>query len=279
MPNQPTFDFAADPASGRACTISAARQLIPSWQGQYDSFCSIYAIINGLRLVLAPIAPLSEEECERLFRFGVRLLAERDELVACAQDGLELPSYQIVAHAMANHVGQHSSAMVVVEQLFASDDGVSLVDLVDAVRAAIDRQCVALVSLTGTYDHYTVICGYSPARLRLFDSYGYAWINIAACDVAKPSATARHRIDTSSLLAFSAAPLRPHTPWPKSRRTHDYPGPLPRDRGRRTRCRVRRAHRTLRTADRAHIRIPVCDRGHLRDRQFGHAQQRGPTHL
>jgi hypothetical protein len=120
MPNQPAFDFAVDAASGRACTISAARRLIPSWQGQYDSFCSIYAIINGLRLVLAPIAPLSDEECERLFRFGVRLLAERDELVSCAQDGLELPSYQIVAHAMAEHVAQRSGAMVVVEQLFVS---------------------------------------------------------------------------------------------------------------------------------------------------------------
>jgi hypothetical protein len=205
MPNQPAFDFAVDAASGRACTISAARQLTPSWQGQYDSFCSIYAIINGLRLVLAPIAPLSDDQCERLFRFGVRLLAERDELVACAQDGLELPSYQIVAHAMANHVGQHSSAIIVVEQLFPSDEGVQLVDMVDAVRTAIDRQCVVLASLAGTYDHYTVICGYSPARLRLFDSYGYAWINIAACDAATPNATARHRIDASSLLIFSAA--------------------------------------------------------------------------
>jgi hypothetical protein len=148
MPSQPTFDFVVDSASGRACTISAARQLVPSWQGQYDSFCSIYAIINGLRLVLAPIAPLCDGECERLFRFGVRLLAERDELVSCAQDGLEVPSYQIVAHAMAEHVAQRSGAMVVVKQLFRSDDGVQLVDLVDAGRAAIDRQCVALVSLT-----------------------------------------------------------------------------------------------------------------------------------
>jgi hypothetical protein len=203
VPSQPTFDFAVDVARGRACTISAARQLTPSWQGKYDSFCSIYAIINGLRLVLAPIAPLADEECERLFRFGVRLLAERQELAVCAQQGLEVPSYQIVAHEMANYVSQRSGMMVVVEQLFPSDDGVQLVDLVDAVRAAIDRQSVALVSLTGTYDHYTVICGYSPARLRLFDSYGYAWINIAACDVATPSATARHRIDSSSLLAFS----------------------------------------------------------------------------
>jgi hypothetical protein len=206
MPNQPAFDFAVDAAPGRACTISAARRLIPSWQGQYDSFCSIYAIINGLRLVLAPIAPLSAEECERLFRFGVRLLAERQELAACAQEGLEVPSYQIVAHEMASYIAQRSSMMVAVEQIFPSDDGVQLVDLVDAVRAAIERQCVALISLTGTYDHYTVICGYSPARLRLFDSHGYAWINIAACDVAKPSATARHWIDVSSLLAFSAAP-------------------------------------------------------------------------
>jgi hypothetical protein len=205
VPSQPTFDFAVDVARGRACTISAARQLTPSWQGKYDSFCSIYAIINGLRLVLAPIAPLADEECERLFRFGVRLLAERDELVACAQDGLELPSYQIVAHAMANHVGQHSRALVGVEQLFASDDGVSLVDLVDATKTAIGRHKVVLVSLAGTYDHYTVVCGYSPTRLRLFDSYGYAWINIAACDVATSSAAARDRIDAASLLAFSAA--------------------------------------------------------------------------
>jgi hypothetical protein len=206
MPNQPAFDFAVGATSGRACTISAARQLTPSWQGQHDSFCSIYAIINGLRLVLAPIAPLSDDQCERLFRFGVRLLAERDELVACAQDGLELPSYQVVAHAMANHVGQHSSAMVAVEQLFASDDGVSLVDLVDAIKRAIGRHKVVLVSLAGTYDHYTVVCGYSPTRLRLFDSYGYAWINIAACDVAMLGATARHRIDAASLLTFLAAP-------------------------------------------------------------------------
>jgi hypothetical protein len=52
-----------------------------------------------------------------------------------------------------------------------------------------------------------VVCGYSPTGLRLFDSYGYAWINIAACDVATSSTTARHRIDAASLLAFSASSI------------------------------------------------------------------------
>jgi hypothetical protein len=204
MASQPIFDFDAvpTPAPVRGPALKSVPRLEPSWQGQYDGFCGIYAIINAMRLVLAPIAPLQTEDCEKLFGFGVRLLDKRGELAGCAQDGLDLTSWVPVAQQIAGCVERYSRFTVTVRQPFGADDRVSITDLLRTIETTLDRGEVVSLSLLGAYDHYTVVQACSASRLRLFDSYGYAWLNIAACDVAQPGSKARHQIEAASLLAF-----------------------------------------------------------------------------
>jgi len=58
-----------------------------------------------------------------------------------------------------------------------------------------------LLPIYGTYDHFTVVAGYTPQRLRLFDSAGMHWIAINHTTFAE-QATTRHRTPISSICAI-----------------------------------------------------------------------------
>jgi hypothetical protein len=49
-----------------------------------------------------------------------------------------------------------------------------------------------LILLQGTHWHYTVLAGYSPTRLRLFDSAGHCYITKGSTG---PSRSWRHHLD------------------------------------------------------------------------------------
>jgi len=49
-----------------------------------------------------------------------------------------------------------------------------------------------LVTLTGSYDHWTVISSYTKARYQLFDSWGYHWIGTQNVELADSDNVATH---------------------------------------------------------------------------------------
>ena len=78
----------------------------------------------------------------------------------------------------------------------------SRVRVLAVIQSAIDEGSPVLVALRGAYDHYTVICGYTVARLILHDSYSYSWINKATCGVSHDGTTRRHQIATRSIIVL-----------------------------------------------------------------------------
>ncbi len=64
------------------------------------------------------------------------------------------------------------------------------------------RNSVPVVYLSGAYRHCTVLSGYTPASLRLFDSYEYRFLRRRACGV-KAGTAARHHLHLQTMLVFS----------------------------------------------------------------------------
>ena len=54
-----------------------------------------------------------------------------------------------------------------------------------SIETLVDLQTPVLTVLRGAYRHYSVVVGYTPARLMLFDSWGYAWINVSSCSTTR----------------------------------------------------------------------------------------------
>ena len=195
----PALDFV------RPKSLRQLRRVRPVWDGQYTNLSGIYACINALRLVLEPFRPLPPADCAQLYRFAVRLLDRCDKLATAAERGIGRPEWAAFARAMADRAEDLACTRIAHQQP-CTGELVGLEQLIEVIRFAIDARDVVLVALEGRYDHYTVIAGYSRTRLRLFDSYGYSWLNLIACDVVNDTATARHRIDAASLITLGLAP-------------------------------------------------------------------------
>jgi hypothetical protein len=58
------------------------------------------------------------------------------------------------------------------------------------------------VFLRGKYRHYSVISGYTPLSLKLFDSVGYHWVMRRSCGTRKPSSL--HRFHVQSVITIAA---------------------------------------------------------------------------
>lgn len=62
--------------------------------------------------------------------------------------------------------------------------------------------------LWGAYDHATVICGYTPDRLLLFDSYGFQWLAKRCVGLDNGRSAKRHLIAKHSVMALRVVPAR-----------------------------------------------------------------------
>lgn len=184
----------------RRAHVRAARELSPFQQGEFDGFCGIYALINALRLVLAEAHPLSRTECEILFRHAVRFLENKHKLGVCTRSGMSLRVWRPLATDLVRAASDMVSLPLRIERQCSPRVDVPWPHVLWRLRSLIDEQSAVLLVLEGAYRHYTVVSGYSEHRLRLFDSAGFAWINVASCSTPSSDVTARHLIPPASLV-------------------------------------------------------------------------------
>jgi hypothetical protein len=185
----------------RARTLAGAAKLEPYQQGQLDYHCGLYAAINGLRLTLATVNPLDRGQCVRLFRRGVAYLNERSKLPSGTRPGLTVGLWHQLVFDLASQASIMAAATVHPCRPFYRRRGVSLDDVFTLTEAMIDRRSPILLLLEATQRHFSVISGYAPTRLRLFDSSNQHWLNRKSCSTARDAGTL-YRIPASSLIAL-----------------------------------------------------------------------------
>jgi len=170
---------------------AAARELKPLRQGELDGLCGLYSIINAVRLASFP-RRLRKPEVKLLFEAGLRILSSTRRL------------RYILADGMYDHMWERMSSAVLAEAALNHDQELMLIDLLAcakvrstrdahrALRTALHSGMPTLVTLTGSYDHWTVISSYTKARYQLFDSWGYHWIGTQNVELADSDNVATH---------------------------------------------------------------------------------------
>jgi hypothetical protein len=180
--------------------LPAAELLEPLQQGDKTGLCGLYAIINGLRLVLEPMRPLRPHELRTLFTSGVMFLEAEEALAEAMCAGIDTKLWRRLGKHLTAQAGELSGLHIVQQRPFAGtaklDDSEVLLRL---ERRLLVGQPV-LAEVLGPLNHYTIIAGYSAANLLLFDSYGYRRLSKTACTFGGRGVWRRHRLNPRSWL-------------------------------------------------------------------------------
>lgn len=180
---------------------AAARTLTPLQQGDLDSLCGLYAVINAVQLVLYPDRRLRRPDLVELYEAGLDVLRKSRSLQTVMLHGMHEPTWAKV------------SAAVVTQASRVTGDRLELMPLVLPPRAD-DRDAILLIrrhvragwpvllAVNGRLDHWTVVARFSKTRLLLFDSAGHRWVLIRSIGVSRDVGDAPYGIRRRGLVAL-----------------------------------------------------------------------------
>ena len=167
----------------------------PLQQGNLDQLCSVYAIINALRLATGPMQIEKRIEKDLLFR-GVRLLLEREILGSTLRDGMGTKKFIKLSRALVKKASKLTELRFRIKY-FCSTEATAEEFLRKELLAG-NPVCVRII---GSIDHYTVLSGISQTKLDLFDSDGLSWILRSSFCRPMSGLPARYELDTKALFS------------------------------------------------------------------------------
>jgi hypothetical protein len=157
---------------------AAARELSPLRQGDLDSLCGLYAIINAVRLALYPEHRLVRWQLKLLFDAGMQALQRSRRLRDTMLLGVTTPTWCRMSRAVVDAASKLTGVPLSLALPPTSATTTSR-RAVRAVAASVHHGHPVLLGLHGQLDHWTVVVRYSPTRLTFFDSAGHCWVSRA----------------------------------------------------------------------------------------------------
>lgn len=179
--------------------LPGAISLKPYQQGDLSRLCGFYSIINAMQLTLYP-EPLSSPEVDRLFTKAIHHLHRKKLLSAACHYGIdEVPWLTLMREMVGQTAAVRSVSIRIATPLSTACS--SRGRAIDAICRAVDRGSPVLVAFGGALDHYTVVCGHTDTRLRLFDSLGLRSVVKESVGLGEGSRR-RHQIAVEAIYAL-----------------------------------------------------------------------------
>jgi hypothetical protein len=168
----------------------------PFQQGDLDGLCGVYAIINALRL-LHP--SLDRDAAHALFRKLIKTLGKTfRNPTKPVYDGICPTVLEDLLITARQQVRRHHSLEIVVKPLVLWRKRPTLADVWDAFREQLNGEQVAILVLSGVFEHWTVAYAASETTIRLFDSADRKVITRSRATLQITST--RHRLHPRSVL-------------------------------------------------------------------------------
>lgn len=172
--------------------------LLPLWHGDYTPGLSgTFAAVNDIRLLMASHRRLKSKEEQDLLADAWRWrMLRRDVLPDRGlRQGEWLRMVEALCHCFSN---RHGVFVRVVQPWRESRPDES--EFLTTLERLIVGQQVVLSLLAGA--HYSVIRGYTPTSLLLFDSGDRCWVRRKSIGLLGSPRTVRHRFVASSTIAL-----------------------------------------------------------------------------
>lgn len=188
MPRQPLVE------------IGTRHRIEPLVQGELDSLCSLYAVLNALRLACPPSDPMTTAQSRKLFAQGVKYLHRKGGLEEAVTVGL----YSRRRFALARYLAGAASSprrKFAVER--ASPDMRTIDDIFRWISDSIFDGRPILIPLMGGLDHLSVVSGTTDKLVLLFDSSGLSHIRKSSCGVGRGF----HQISANGLMSMAVQSL------------------------------------------------------------------------
>lgn len=161
----------------------------------------VYSVVNAIRLVLADKRNPGATAMDELLTAGLRFMDGRLTPARAATSGLRVSLWRQLAEALTDRTRHRHRVLVFAERIYV-DNGIDRMvawsSIEENIRA---RRAVLLLTRGG---RYTVVNGYTPSSLLLFDSGWSYWISKRATGVPGDCAGARHIIYPSSFMTVRA---------------------------------------------------------------------------
>lgn len=184
-----------------SCSLPGAHIIEPATQGDYDGLCGVYCIINAIQIVLAPHRELRREEIRALFTAAISFLAQHGSLPEALASCVSERVWPKLAERMVAEAQAIVERAIRVERQRLSKDA-SVDEALYRIEGMIVAGKAPCVFLRGKYRHYSVISGYTPVSLKLFDSFGHHWVLRRACGTTSTQVSL-HRLHVPSIVALA----------------------------------------------------------------------------
>lgn len=193
--------MARDPQPN-AYSLPGAYLIEPLTQGDSDGLCGLYCLINAVRIVMAPHRELKREEVRALFTAGVHVLAREGSLPEAVHSCVGEREWPKLARLLVANAQDIVNRPILLERV-KLPNGAGNHEAIRSIERMITSAKAPCVFLRGKSRHYTVISGYTPLSLKLFDSFGYHRVLRRSCGTTRTPGS-RHRFHLRSIVALSA---------------------------------------------------------------------------
>ena len=185
-----------------AYSLPGAHIIEPLNQGDSDGLCGLYCLINAIRIVMAPHRELEREEVRALFTAGVGFLARQGTLLEAVHSCVGEREWPKLARHLVATAQDIVERPILLERIRLSK-GVAIQETIRNIEGMINSGKAPCIFLRGKSRHYTVISGYTPSSLRLFDSFGYHRVLRRSCGTVRTPGSL-HRFHVQSIIAVTA---------------------------------------------------------------------------
>ncbi|AML50414.1 hypothetical protein [Falsihalocynthiibacter arcticus] len=153
---------------------TGAALIEPYQQGDLDSLCGLYAIINALRVLHAPNHHLTKRTCMTLFTNGIDALAADSSRKDAVYNGMKIARQRRLAKVLLSSSSLRGRPRATLKPALSHITKVEELDQI--LRERIAGREVLLALFDGRISHHSVIVGCSPTRIYLFDSDGMQFV-------------------------------------------------------------------------------------------------------
>lgn len=172
----------------------AEKILAPFNQGDLDSLCGVYCVMNAVRF-LCP--ELGRQKSIGLFQvLSESLTTNRVTAYEMVGLGIEIPTVHALVEAACNYLQEVLDTSIVSATLTSKIRRFD--DLWAALSEGLGDNQVAIIGLSGRHDHWTVAYRMTARTIRLFDSDSMKVLQRARCSLRNPRVP--YQIDPEEII-------------------------------------------------------------------------------
>lgn len=186
----------------------AARAIRPYEQGDLDSLCGLYTVINAVRVAVHPHRRISKPQSLELFVAGLRALSRSRKLLRGLTVGIDEPTLDRVCDAVIAEANRVLGVELITVRPRLDAEWSSAAAL-RFMRSHLRAGAPVIVGFEGQLDHWTVVVRSSATRLSFFDSSALHWVPIAAVCLVDDGSGKRHPITDNGVFAIALATKQP----------------------------------------------------------------------